>query len=553
MRFYLVLILAFVALNSCKNQSNPSQPDTSSDYSKNFTWDNATVYFLLTDRFNNGDKSNDGIHNPEKPPAPYRGFMGGDIKGVTAKIKEGYFNDLGVNAIWTTPLLQNIAGSVDEGTGESYGFHGYWTRDWTAFDSRFGTEEDFAEFVQTAHNHGIRVIMDIIVNHTGPVTEKDPVWPSEWVRTEPKCAWQNSETTITCTLVENLPDIKTESLDEVELPPFLVTKWKNEGRYEQEVKELDDFFTETGYPRRPYYYIVKWLVDYIKKFGVDGFRGDTVKHTEEQVWKDLFSEAKKAFALWKKNHPEKVMDESEFYMVGEVYNYHISEGRLFDFGDKKVDYFEDAYHAMINFDFKADANNDYESIFSKYDQLLHGEMKGKSVLNYISSHDDGSPFDLERKRTKESATKLLLTQGGTQIYYGDEIGRSLTVEAKGDARLRSFMDWDAINNAETKELLTHWQKLGSFRNNHPSIGAGSHKMISEQPYTFMRTYQSGDYQDDVVIALDAMAGKKTIKTDSVFKNGTKLIDHYSKTEVTVENNSVELDTPFDIVLLEKID
>src|SRR5690606_6566995 len=147
----------------------------------NFVWEAANVYFLLTDRFNNGDKSNDINFGRTETPAPLRGFQGGDIRGIIQKIDEGYFDRLGINAIWFTPVLEQIHGGVDEGTGLSFGFHGYWTRDWTALDPNFGTEQDLAELVSKAHSRGIRIIMDAVINHTGPVTEKDPVWPAEWV------------------------------------------------------------------------------------------------------------------------------------------------------------------------------------------------------------------------------------------------------------------------------------------------------------------------------------------------------------------------------------
>lgn len=554
LRYLLYSICLSVLLVSCKStEHSPITEDSKST----FSWDNATIYFLLTDRFNNGNPSNDGQHDPKAPPANYRGFMGGDIEGVTQKINDGYFTDLGVNAIWTTPILQNIAGSVDEGTGISYPFHGYWTRDWTQFDSRFATEDSFKEFVDAAHEKGIRVIMDVIANHTGPVTPLDSKWPDDWVRTGPQCTYKSSETTISCTLVENLPDIRTESTEEVDIPPFLIAKWKSEGRYDREVQELDEFFIRTKYPRRPYYYIVKWLVDYIKKYGIDGFRVDTVKHTEAKVWKDLFNEAQKAFALFKEENQEEVLDDEEFYMVGEVYFYSAGKGRIYDFGDRKVDYFDNGFHALINFDFRGDANKDYETIFTKYDNLIHGEFKGKSIVNYVSSHDDGNPFDLNREKPLESGTKLLLTQGGSQIYYGDETARSLTVDAKGDATLRSFMNWDELESnskiagVSRKEILAHWQKLGTFRNKHISIGAGKHEKLSNQPYVFKRSYNKNDINDSVVIGLDLAKGKKTINTGQVFQEGSLVTDHYSGLQTLVKNNEVIINSPFDIVLLEK--
>jgi len=522
-----------------------------------FFWENATVYFLLTDRFNDGDPSNNYQHTDENPPAPYRGYMGGDIKGITNKIQEGYFSDLGVNAIWFTPVVEQITGSVDEGTGNSFGFHGYWTRDWTAMDSKFGTEAELEELVRVAHDHDIRILIDVVANHTGPVTSLDSQWPDEWVKTEPQCTYQSAETTINCTLVKNLPDIKTESDKEVELPQFLIDKWKAEGRYEEEVAELEDWFNTTKYKRTAVNYILKWLVDFIKKFGVDGFRVDTVKHTESKVWRDLWTAAFTAHETYKKEHPEKVIDDTEFYMVGEVYNYFISGGREFDYGDTKVDFFKDGFKSMINFDFKYDAEKDYESTFSKYDQLLNGPLVGKSVLNYISSHDDGAPFDQERKRAIEAGTKLLLTPGGVQIYYGDETARDLNVAADGDAKLRSFMNWDELSNNSTKnghnvqDVLDHWQKLGKFRRDNPAVGAGRHQRISEDPYVFSRTMERSGYINNVVVGLDLPIGKKNLDVSSVFENGTKVTDAYSGTSATVSSGKVVIDSNEGIVLLEK--
>ncbi|MBK9733864.1 MAG: alpha-amylase [Saprospiraceae bacterium] len=419
-------------------------------------WENATVYFLMTDRFNNGDKRNDFKHPIN--PAPFRGFMGGDIKGITSKIEEGYFQKLGVNAIWMTPLVENIYSSVDEGTGTSYGFHGYWTKDWSTIDKRLGNNKDISKMVKSAHKRGIRVIMDVVINHTGPVTPKDTKWPDDWVRTEPNCTYKDYKTTTECTLVKNLPDIRTESLTEVNLPQHLIDKWKTEGRLEKEVAELDEFFKRTNYPRRPYFYIVKWLTDLIREFGIDGFRVDTAKHVEEEVWTILYDESIVAYNDWKKLNPTELPEFKDFYMVGEVYNYNASNGRIFNFGDKKVDYFSHGFDALINFEFKEDANNGYADLFTKYDALLNGPLKGKTLLNYLSSHDDGNPFDKSRKKSYESAIKLLLTQGGAQIYYGDESERSLNIKAEGDASLRSFMNWDEQKNPEKASILAHWQK-----------------------------------------------------------------------------------------------
>lgn len=517
-----------------------------------FVWEGANVYFLLTDRFNNGDPGNDVNFERTEDTAVLRGFEGGDLQGITQKIEEGYFTELGINAIWFTPIVEQIHGATDEGTGNTYGYHGYWTKDWTTIDPNFGTRKDLEKLVKTAHSKGIRILLDVVLNHTGPVTEKDPVWPSEWVRTDPICEFTTYENTTACTLVNNLPDILTESDEPVELPDALLAKWKEEGRLSQELDELQLFFERTGYPRAPRFYIIKWLTDYINDFGVDGFRVDTVKHVNENAWTDLHKEANHAFETWKKKHPDQILDNNSFYMVGEVYNYGISGGREFDFGDKKVDFFNYGFKSLINFDLKNDAQNSYETVFKKYSKLLNTKLKGKSVLNYLTSHDDGNPFDRERKMPVRAANMLLLTPGASQVYYGDETSRSLTIEGtEGDATLRSFMNWQDLDSLpQIQKVHEHWQKLGQFRRDHPAIGAGKHKRLSKSPYVFSRSYSSGDYKDKVVIGLDLPKGKKSLYVKGFFGDGTTLYDTYSKTEVQVAKGRVTLENDNDIVLLE---
>ena len=539
---------------SCKNNKNVNIVEVKHEsYQKTpFVWESANLYFMMTDRFNNGDTLNDINFGRTEKAAKLRRFEGGDIKGVTQKIEEGYFTELGINAIWMTPIVEQIHGFTDEGTGKTYGFHGYWAKDWTNLDPNFGTKDDLKQLVEVAHSKGIRIVLDAVVNHTGPVTDKDPVWPEDWVRTGPVCTFDSYENTTSCTLVNNLPDIKTESNTSVVLPPQLVEKWKAEGRYEQEMAELDVFFERTGYPRAPRFYIIKWLTDYISEFGIDGYRVDTAKHTEEYVWQEFKIECDYAFSQWKKNNSEKVLDDNDFYLVGEVYNYNVSNGKYFDFGDKKVNYFDNSFHSLINFELKADAQGNYEQMFTKYSEILQNDLKGYGTLNYLSSHDDGGPFDPSRNKPYETATKLLLSPGTSQVYYGDESARSLVIEGtSGDATLRSFMNWDDIlNNPKTQDILKHWQKLGQFRAKHPAVGAGIHQMITQNPYVFYRSFYQNDYQDLVVVGLDMSKGTKTLDVSKIFKDGEIIHDAYSNQDITVNNGKAILNSEYSIVLLE---
>ncbi|TNJ45203.1 alpha-amylase [Tamlana fucoidanivorans] len=546
-KIFLVLLGVFM-LFSCQHKAPKPKIQP-------FIWEGANVYFLLTDRFNNGDASNDVNFNRTDSTAVLRGFEGGDLKGVIQKIKEGYFSDLGINAIWMTPLVEQIQGGTDEGTGLSYGFHGYWASDWTSLDPNFGTKEDLHELIDVAHQQGIRVLLDAVINHTGPVTDQDSVWPNEWVRTEPTCNYETYESTVTCTLVENLPDIRTESNEAVNLPPQLLEKWKKEGRYEEELEELDAFFKRTGYPKAPRFYIMKWLSDYIVEFGIDGYRVDTVKHTEDYVWQEFKKVCDAAFATFKNNHPEGVLDDNEFFLVGEVYNYNLSDKKAFNNGGKRINYYDNAFNSLINFELKWKAAQETTAhVFQNYSDVLHGDLKGYTVLNYLSSHDDGSPYDAKREKPYESAIKLLLCPGMSQVYYGDESARVLDVEgAKGDAKLRSFMNWEAIKqDAETKQILQHWQKLGKFRANHPAVGAGIHNELSKDPFIFSRQFSKDNYNDLVLIGLGMAKGEKEVNISDVFKQGDVLRDAYSGVEVTVDDDKIRLNTPFNLILLERI-
>ena len=548
----LLTVIIMTVIWSCTNSGN----EKSHAGDLPFNWNNANVYFLLTDRFYNANESNDINFGRTGETAVNRGFQGGDLEGITQKIKEGYFSKLGITAIWMTPFFEQIHGMVDEGTGNTYGYHGYWTNDWTALDPNFGKEEDLQQLVKTAHNNGIRIVMDIIINHTGPVTEVDPAWPADWVRTTPRCTYQDFKNTVECTLVENLPDILTESEEEVDLPPQLIEKWMNEGRLEKELAELDTFFEATGYPRAPKYYIIKWLTDYIRKYGINAYRIDTAKHTEGGVWSILRIEADRAYKEWLTAHPDQFPENDHFYLVGEVYNYMISGGRWFNYGDTLVDFFAEGMDHLINFEFKYDAKMQYEEIFSKYSSLLQNELKGKGVMNYMSSHDDGDPLDKMRENPFETSTKLLLCPGASQIYYGDETSRLLfTPGAMGDANLRSFMNWDEIDeNAEVsgykiREVLDHYCKLGMFRSKHPSVGAGIHELISTEPYVFSRKYSFDGQQDKVVIGLNLEPGTKRFKVEGIFADGAEIIDSYSGAKTVVKNGFVSFHSDEKIALL----
>ena len=522
-------------------------------------WKHGTVYFVLTDRFVNGDKSNDAAYGRQKDGAPLRYFMGGDFAGLTKKIREGYFNALGVTALWVTPPVEQIHGYTDEGTGKSYGFHGYWARDFTTTDRALGSEEAFREMVDAAHEKGIRVLLDVVMNHVGPVTTQDSAWPQEWVRDEPVCSYRDIPSTVSCALVKGLPDIRTETLTDVALPPFLLKKWQEEGRLQQQMQSLDVFFQRYQFARAPRYYLMSWHADWVRRFGIDGFRADTVKHVEPELWAELKRVASDAYAEWKKNNPQKVRFGTPFYMVGEAYGYGIQQGKLFQMdGGSKLALFDAGFDALINFSFRSDISKDAEVQFSEYQQFLSKDLQGVSVLNYLASHDDEHSFDRQRKFPLMAAERLLLSPGAAQIYYGDESGRNMDdPEAIGDAKLRSPMNWDdltqktRIAGIPAPQILRHWQLLGQFRQRHPAIGAGVHQQISSLPYVFSRRLSTINTKDAVVIALDVKAGQRIFVGD-VFPAAQSVKDFYSKQLLPVKDGYVTVPSASRAVLLEGV-
>ncbi|MEL7487282.1 MAG: alpha-amylase family glycosyl hydrolase [Pseudomonadota bacterium] len=536
-----------------------SAPEASAEPVDPF-WRNASIYFLMTDRFANGDPDNDRAYGRQPDGDTLRSFMGGDIAGIIEKLEEGYFSDLGVTAIWTTPVIEQIRQPFQE-FGRSYPFHGYWPRDWTAVDKAFGTEEEFARMIALAHEQGIRVLVDVIVNHAGPpLNDLDPRWPEDWVRGAPDCDWTSFAGVATCQIVPALQDIRTESEEPVDLPSHLLEKWKSEGRLDEELAELDAFFERTGYPRAPKYYIIKWQTDWVREYGVDGFRIDTAKHVEPEVWSILKAEAKHAFAEWKRSNPDKVLDDRDFYMMGEVFNYGVAGfqnavagTRAYDYGDIKVDFFDFGFDALINMGFATHAKLPAADLFQLYANEFDGAFKGVSVLNYISSHDDQAPLDPLREAPFANANKLLLAPGAVQIYYGDELNRSLVVEgAMGDATLRSFMNWEALDTDEGKAILAHWRALSNFRKDHLAVGAGVHVEHGWSPYVFSRSLNEDGVEDRVLIAMSDQP-IASIKSFGVFSEGTRLRDAYRGDEAVVSDGRVTFSTPRTLMLLERVE
>jgi alpha-amylase len=290
-------------------------------------------------------------------------------------------------------------------------------------------------------------------------------------------------------------------------------------------------------------YLVQWLTDWVRRYGIDGFRCDTVKHVEPAAWLELKRAGVRALAEWKAQHPAKKIDDAPFWMVGEWWGH--GPRRTLPADDvpagPEADLYA-AFDAMINFEFQARARgDDLEPLFAEYAGVQQG--KPAQMLNYISSHDTAL-FD--RARLHKAGNALLLAPGGVQIYYGDETARPPGPAPGTDAQqaTRSDMNWDRIDQA----LLAHWRALGAFRARHVALAHGAHARLAQQPYVFSRVDAERD--DRVVVALDVPAGAQ-LPLGGVFRDGEALHDAYSGKTYVVQRGAVTVEKAAAAVLLER--
>ncbi len=556
-----------------------------------FILENANIYFLMTDRFANGDATNDHAYGrglasdgsvDEAATYGPGGFHGGDFEGITEKINEGYFDSLGVDAIWVTPPFEQIHGARSGPGFPFYAYHGYWTLDFTVPDAAYGTQEDFRAMVDAAHAKNIRIILDVVLNHPGYATPEDAEefgfgsyedgweayvdgpdeslspeaeaafvnrdsaewqnwWGSDWVRSDDALeGYDTGMTGDTTMCLSGLPDFKNESTELVELPVFLAAKWEKEGRLQEEQDELDAFFAASGLPRTVLNYQIKWLTDWVRDYGVDGFRCDTAKHVELSAWSMLETYAGEALEDWRTANPMKLIDEEPFFTIGEVWDHGVT---------KDAYYTEAGFDALINFSFRKNAMN--LSLLPKVYTYMSDTMHADDfcVVSYISSHDTAL---FTRSMLKKGMIALLLSPGAVQIFYGDETGRPRAWPECPymDLTMRSPMNWEDPD----EELQAFVGILGKFRQRHPAIGAGVHAEISAEPYLFARTMTASDGKstDTVIVGITEPDQIVSIPIGVYFAEGERLVNAADGSVATVTEGAVEFSSgPDGLILIEK--
>lgn len=456
-----------------------------------FDWDESVIYFMVTDRFFDGNESNNAANGPQTYGKDNAGlYHGGDFAGITQKLD--YLEDLGINTIWITPIVENIPGVQVTGEGAddvpyNAAFHGYWASDFTKLNPALGTREEFQTLIDQAHSRGIRIMVDIVVNHAGYDTEF-----GNMIRSGDDVVSGSDQKDS----LSNLPDFRTED-------PAVSAQ------------------------------LVKWQTQWVKDFGIDYFRVDTVKHVENDTWAEL----KNALTETDPN----------FKMIGEYAGGgYASNGNTLGTGEMDSD---------LDFDFNDQAANFVKGNISSVENFLASR---NSALNntymtgqFLGSHDEdgfkqklldgGMKEDAATAASMVAASLQITAKGQPVIYYGEEIGLTGLNNYPYQTNRYDF-DWSMVNN--DNKTYQHYKKMLSIRNAYTDVFArGDRKTIvasDEKGYDIVsRSYQG----TKLYVGLNIKGAAQTVEVPVSESNGTILKDLYSGTSYTVNNGKVEVTIP----------
>lgn len=448
---------------------------------KDFDWDEAVVYFMMTDRFFDGNESNNTASGADTYGDNPGLYHGGDFAGVTTKLD--YLQNLGVNTIWITPIVENIKGVAvtDEGSKDvpyNAAYHGYWASDFTKLNPTLGTTEEFETMISEAHKRGMRIMVDIVVNHAGYGTES--------------------------TFADMLRDKSVSEGD--------IKSWQS---------GLPDFATENADVRAK---LVEWQTAWMKDYGVDYFRVDTVKHVDSTTWAAL------------KNSTTKV--NSSFKMIGEYFGAgYASNGSSLGTGQMDAD---------LDFDFNDQATSFVSGNISSVEKFLSAR---NSALNntymtgqFLSSHDeDGFKAALMKGKgyTKDEATSAALVAATLQltakgipvIYYGEEVGLS---GLNNYPYQTNRYDMDFSLATEDNVTYQHYKNLLSIRNAYTDVFTrGSRNVVAssdEECYDVVSRSYGGT---TLYVGMNIKDTVKEVKVPVSLAAGTEVKDLYSGATYTV--------------------
>jgi len=448
------------------------------------------LYNAFVDRFYDADTSNNRPLNiPEV--LPQADYHGGDIKGVTAKIKDGYFSDLGVNTLWISPVVKNAEGAYGywpEPESKFSGYHGYWPISFTIIDDRYGSENDLHELVKVAHEHDMNVLLDFVANHVHeqhPVYQANPEWATNLY----------------------LPDgtLNTERWDE-----YRLTTW------------FDVFLPSLDLSKPEVYEMLSDSAIYwIKKYKLDGFRHDATKHIPEVFWRALTRKLKE---LGAENDQQAVYQIGETYGGPELISSYVGSGML----DAQFDFnvYDDALAVLIRPD---------ES-FARLDASLHESMQyygAHNLMGYITGNQDRGRFtsyaggalmfdedakeagwtrnigvgDNRGYKTTEMLFAFNMTIPGLPvIYYGDEIG----MPGGNDPDSRRMMRFSGLADDE-REMINMVSKLTKMRSSNLALMYGDFEtmLVTDMTYAYCRTY----FDEIVIVAMNKHSQAKNLTFD----------------------------------------
>ncbi len=431
-------------------------------------------YFVMADRFANGDPSNDtggltgGRDSTGFDPTDKGFYHGGDLKGLTSRLD--YIKGLGTTAIWLTPSFKNrpVQGA---GVNESAGYHGYWITDFTQVDPHLGTNADLTALIAKAHKKGMKVFFDIITNHTADVIDYTqgeytyrnktdyPYRDADGVVFDDKqYAEQPGFPAMNAASFPYTPYFHSTADETVKVPAWLndVTNYHNRGdsTYAGESAEygdfvgLDDLFTEKLGVEQGMEDIYKAWVD----FGVDGFRIDTAKHVNVEFWQKwspaMLAEARR-------------VGNPDFFMFGEVYDARPSFMSIYS---TKAD-----LPSTLDFGFQTQADNwvqgksgtDLRDLFAEDDYYTDTNSNAYEMPTFLGNHDMGRVAYLLKGTSTSNADLLAkvrladalmyLVRGQPITYYGDEQG---FIGAGGDKDARQDMFASQVQQYNDEANLT---------------------------------------------------------------------------------------------------
>jgi neopullulanase len=404
------------------------------------------IYLIMPDRFADGDLSND---RPPRPPPTYdrsneRAYHGGDLRGIQDHLN--YLRNLGITTLWITPIYRNDGASPED-------YHGYSAVDFYAINEHFGTLRDFQALVTAAHRLGLKIFLDVVINHTGP---RHP-----WVEQPPDSDWFHGTPDHHLNSAGPLQPLTDEHAPPRASRPLL------EGWFANNLPDLNQ-----KNPRIAQYLIQNALW-WSEETGLDGYRLDTFPYVPRAFW-SRWNRALRAV------HPK-------FATIGEVFDsdpdvtgFFIGGRQQYDGVDSGVTTVFDypLYFALRNVILRGAPINRLVTVL-QHDWLY--PQPGRLVV-FLGNHDvqrfiSGPASSKEKLDLAFSA--LLTIRGIPQIYYGDEIGmpggndpdnrRDFPGGFPGD-RQNAFES--SGRTAEQEEIFEHVQRLLRLRRDHPALRRG---------------------------------------------------------------------------------